>query len=308
MKNTRILFMGTPEFAGFSLKTLIKNEYNVVSVVTKVDAKKDRGQKIKFSPVKEIAIENSIPVFQPENLKAENFSDYLTEINPDLIIVVAYGKILPEYVIDYPKYGCINIHASLLPKYRGSAPIQYAVKCGEKVSGITTMLIGKGLVDTGDILLKKEILITKEDTGGSLHDKLMEISGDILIETIENIETITPEKQDDSLATYAPMIKKDDTIIDFNEDAIDIINKIRGFYPFPTTSFEMNDKFYKIHKAELYSSDYTGESGKIIEFSKDKLLIGAKNGIINILEIQPPNKKCMSIKDFYNGALPRRLK
>ena len=215
MKNIRILFMGTPEFAGFSLKTLIENEYNVVSVVTRADTKKDRGQKIKFSPVKEIAIENNLPVFQPESLKEENFLDYLSETKPELIIVVAYGKILPEYVLDYPKYGCINAHASLLPKYRGAAPIQYAIKCGDKVSGVTTMLIDKGL-DTGDILLKSEVPVTDNDTGGSLHDKLMNISGDLLIETIENIGSIKPEKQDNSLATYAPPIKKEDTIIDFN--------------------------------------------------------------------------------------------
>ena len=300
MKKIRIMFMGTPEFAGFSLKRLITDKYNVISVVTKVDAKKDRGQKIKFSPVKEIALEHNIPVFQPENLRAANFKEYLTEMAPDMIIVVAYGKILPQYVIDFPKYGCINIHASLLPKYRGSAPIQYAVKCGEKVSGVTTMLIGKG-IDTGDILLKKEVEITDSDTGGSLHDKLMEISGDILVDTIENIENIKPEKQDDSIATHAPMIEKEDTIIDFNENARDVINKIRGFYPFPTTGFLMNEKLYKIHKAELYSTDYSGECGKIIEFSKDKLLIGAKNGIINILEIQPPNKKRMTVADFFNG-------
>ena len=300
MKNIKILFMGTPEFARFSLGTLINSNYNIISVVTRADTKKDRGQKIKFSPVKELAVENSIPVFQPENLREENFKNYLSEANPDLIIVVAYGKILPEYVLNYPKYGCINVHASLLPRFRGSAPIQYAVKCGDKTSGVTTMLMDKGL-DTGDMLLKAEVEITDEDTGGSLHDKLMAISGDLLIKTIENLNDITPEKQDNDLSTYAPPIKKEDTVIDFNEDAEDIINKIRGFYPFPTASFKMNDKLYKIHKAELYTTKYNGNPTEIVEFSKNKLLIGAKNGIINIQELQPPNKKRMSITDFFNG-------
>jgi len=162
------------------------------------------------------------------------------------------------------------------------------------------MLMDKGL-DTGDMLLKAEVEITEDDTGGSLHDKLMAVSGDLLIKTIESLDNIIPEKQDDNLSTYAPPIKKEETIIDFNDDARDIINKIRGFYPFPTTSFKINDKLYKIHKALLYSTEYGGKRGEIIEFSKDKLLIGAKNGIINIQELQPPNKKRMSIKDFANG-------
>ena len=159
----------------------------------------------------------------------------------------------------------------------------------------------KGL-DTGDMLLKKEVEITDEDTGGTLHDKLMAVSGDLLIETIEHLADIVPQKQNEEKMTYAPPIKKEDTIIDFNDNAVDIVNKIRGFYPFPKTSFLMDGKYYKIHKAALYSCDYDGECGKIIEFSKNRLLISAKNGIINILELQPPNKKCMAIKDYFNGA------
>jgi methionyl-tRNA formyltransferase len=298
--------MGTPEFACESLKKLIENQYNVTAVITRADAEKGRGHKVKFSPVKELAVKNNITVYQPDNLKPENFQSDLEKENPDIIIVTAYGKILPEYVLRYPKYGCINVHASLLPKYRGAAPIQYAVACGEKISGVTTMLMDKG-IDTGDMLLKREVEVTGDDTGGSLHDKLMAASGGLLIETLKNIENIKPEKQDDSKATYAPPIKKDDAVISFDEDIYVILNKIRGFYPFPTTSFNWNGKYYKIHKAvvepncEKYEN-YKGKAGEVIEFSKNELLLAAKNGIINILELQPPNKKRMSATDFYNGV------
>lgn len=295
-----IMFMGTPDFASYILENLVKDGYNVTSVVTKVDAKKDRGQKIKFSSVKEKAIELGINVFQPENLKEENFKDFLFSQNPDMIVVAAYGKILPHYVIEYPKYHCINVHASVLPKYRGSAPIQYAVMKGERESGVTTMLMNDGL-DTGDMLVVKKTAITPEETGGSLHDKLMVLGYEALKETIENIETIVPVKQDDNLMTYAPPIKKEETYLDFSCDVNDILNKIRGFYPFPGTRFTVGENFYKVHKAELYSRNDIGKYGEIVELSKDKLLISCKNGIINIKEIQPKGKKKMAIRDFYNG-------
>ena len=300
MKDIKIMYMGTPDFAAFILKKLISDGYNVTSVVTKTDAKKDRGQKIKFSAVKEVALENDITVYQPETLKDNAFLDVLENEKPDMIIVAAYGKILPPYIISYPKYGCINVHASLLPKYRGSAPIQYAILKGEKESGVTTMLMDNGL-DTGAMLVKKSVAITDEENCGTLHDKLMEIGYDALKETIENIETITPVPQDEALMTYAPPIKKEETVIDFSENAKDIINRIRGFYPFPGTSFILNGNSYKIHKAELYSDMDSGNYGEVYDFSKDGLKIRAKGGIINILEIQPAGKRKMPICDFYNG-------
>ena len=292
--------MGTPEFAGYCLKKLIAGNYQITSVVTRADAKKDRGQKIKFSPVKEIALANKIVVHQPVNLKEENFRDILNREFPDLIVVVAYGRILPPYVLSYPKYGCINVHASLLPKYRGAAPIQYAIAMGETTSGVTIMQMNEGL-DTGDILAVVAVPITEEDTGGSLHDKLMEASGKLLIDTIDQLDTLVGVPQEDALACYAPPIKKEETLISFAEDAQTVLNKIRGFYPFPGTGFLHHGKVYKIHKAKLYSAEDRQPYGQIAEFSKNKLLITAKNGIINILEIQPPNKKKMSVADFYNG-------
>ena len=303
----RILFMGTPDFAAYSLQKLLDSNMDVCGVVTRADAKKDRGQKIKFSPVKEVALEHHLPVYQPVNLKEENFKEILEQENPDLIVVVAYGRILPPYVLEYPKCGCINVHASLLPKYRGSAPIQYAVAMGEEESGVTIMQMNEGL-DTGDMLSKTVVPITEEETGGSLHDKLMVAGGELLLNTIPKLSSLVGEVQDDSLSTYAPPIKKEETILSFDCDAKDIVNKIRGFYPFPGTSFMHNDKAYKIHKAELYSTEDMKPYGKIVEFSKNKLLISAKNGIINITEIQPPNKKKMSVSDFYNGNKDSFLK
>ncbi len=296
----KIMFMGTPDFAAYSLQKLLENGCDVCSVVTRADAKKDRGQKIKFSPVKEVALAHNLPVYQPVNLKEENFLDILKAENPDLIVVVAYGRILPSYVLHYPKYGCINVHASLLPKYRGSAPIQYAVAMGETESGVTIMQMNEGL-DTGDMLTKCVVPITEEETGGTLHDKLMEAGANLLLETLPQLGTLKGEVQDDSLSTYAPPIKKEETIISFDMEAKDIVNKIRGFYPFPGTSFLRNEKLYKIHKAELYSQEDIKPYGAVLEFSKNRLLISAKNGVINITALQPPGKKMMGIADFYNG-------
>lgn len=296
----RIMFMGTPDFAGHCLEKLLDGEYQVTSVVTRADAKKDRGQKIKFSPVKEIALSHNLPVYQPINLKEENFKEILEQEQPDLIVVVAYGRILPSYVLRYPKYGCINVHASLLPKYRGSAPIQYAVAMGEEESGVTIMQMNEGL-DTGDMLTKCRVPITSEETGGTLHDKLMVAGGDLLLDTIDRLESLTPIPQNDAESTYAPPIKKEETLLSFEEEATDVLNKIRGFYPFPGTGFVHKDKVYKVHRAELYSKEDSKPYGRVVEFSKNKLLIAAKNGIINILEIQPPNKKKMPVADFYNG-------
>ena len=301
MKNIRIMFMGTPDFAAYILEDLIKNGYNVQSVVTKTDAKRDRGHKVKFSAVKETALSRGIRIYQPETLKDNAFSEILEKENPEMIVVAAYGKILPPYIISYPKYGCINVHASLLPKYRGSAPIQYAVLNGEKESGVTTMLMDNGL-DTGDILIAKRVPITEEDTGGSLHDKLMLSGCAALRETIENIERITPVKQDESLMTYAPPIKKEETVINFNDSADNIVNKIRAFYPFPGTSCIINGNSYKIHKAVLYSKEDTdGLPGTVKEFSKNGIFIRVSDGVIRITELQPAGKKKMSAADFYNG-------
>lgn len=293
--------MGTPDFAGYSLKKLLDSSFNISSVVTRVDTKKGRGQKVVFSPVKNIALEKNISVYQPHTLKEEGFLDILNKEKPDLIVVVAYGRILPKYVLEFPKYGCINVHASLLPKYRGAAPIQYAVLKGEKKSGVTTMLMNEGL-DTGDMLLTKEVEISSDDTGGSLHDKLMVVGADLLIKTIENINNIATIPQDHTQATFAPPIKKEDTIIDFNCDAKCIVDKVRAYFPFPKASAIINNICYKILKAELYSNDDIGRYGEIVEFSKNRLLLSAKNGIVSILEIQPPNKNAMKISDFYNGT------
>lgn len=300
-KDIRIMFMGTPDFAAVILDDLMKNGYNVKSVVTKTDARRDRGHKIKFSAVKETALSYGLTVYQPETFKNNAFLDILKAEDPEMIIVAAYGKILPPYVISYPKYGCINAHASLLPKYRGAAPIQYAILNGEKESGVTAMLMDNGL-DTGDMLVKKAVEITDDDTGGSLHDKLAKIGCEVIKEAVDNIDTITPEKQDESLMTYARQIKKEDTVIDFSCSCENIINKIRAFTPFPGTSFFVNGNSYKIHKAVIYmKGEPKHETGTVTEFNKNGVFIQANDGIIQITELQPAGKKRMTASDFYNG-------
>lgn len=313
-----IVFMGTPEFAKISLEGMIKEnetgekfglkgKINIKLVVTNEDKQKGRGKKILPTPVKELANFNNIEVYQPKTLRNEEVVEKIKNINPDLIVVVAYGKIIPDNIISIPKKGIINVHGSLLPKYRGAAPIQWAVLNGDTKTGITIIDIESKL-DAGAMLLKKEIEIKKEDTTASMFEKLAILGKDALLETIYNIENdkVKREIQDDNLATYAPMIEKEMGVIDFNKSCIEIQNKVRGMNGIFTAKARLGENDYKIWKidivekeiSELKSGDLNIGEYKIID---QDLYVKASDGYIKILEIQAPSKKKMDIKDFLRG-------
>lgn len=310
-KDIKVVFMGTPDFAKCSLEKLVDSGYNVVGVFTNPDKPSGRGMKLKSSPVKEYAISKKIPVYQPAKLRNNpEVTEILKELNPDCICVVAYGKILPKEILDFPKLGCINVHGSLLPKYRGAAPMQWAIINGEEKTGITTMFMDEGM-DTGDMLLKEEINITDEDNFETIHDKLKEIGANLLVETLDKIldGSITREKQPDE-CTLAPMINKDMTKIDFTKTSREIFNFVRGLSPFPGTYIEDEEgSRYKIYKVKIVEDDdilddmakNNKKEGTIVKITKNDLVISTKNGFIKILEIQPPNSKRMEITAFLNG-------
>lgn len=297
----RIVFMGTPEFAVPTLERIIDDGHEVVAVVTQPDKSKDRGMKLQFSPVKECAVKHNIPVLQPIKIrKDEEFLKKYKELNPDATIVVAFGQILPKNVLEIPQYGCINVHASLLPKYRGAAPIQWSVINGDKVTGVTTMYMDVGL-DTGDMILKKEVEIGKEETAGELHDRLSVIGAEVLSETLNLIEKgqVIREKQPEEF-TYAPMLTKETGKIDWNKKSSEIDSLIRGVSPWPGAFTEFNGKKFKIHKVK--ETEGNGVAGQILKAdSKEGLIVATLDGAIEIIELQPENKKRMLAKDFLRG-------
>ncbi len=293
--------MGTPDFAEGCLRELIKERFNIVGVVTQPDKPKGRGHKMVFPPVKELAIKYNIPVYQPENLKNGELLEVLNELKPELIAVVAYGKILPEYVLEYPKYGCINVHGSLLPKYRGAAPIQWTVINGEKETGITTMLMDKGL-DTGDMLLVEKTYIGCDETSEQLFERLTNIGAESLIKTIEDIENIKPQKQDHEKSTYAPMIKKEMAQIDWQKSAYEICCLIRGMNSWPMAYTYYKGEPVKIISAQLCESEEGGEPGKISGIVKGQgLKVFCGDGAVIIKEVQFAGKKRMHIEDYMRG-------
>lgn len=297
----KIVFMGTPEFSVPSLKKLI-DTYGVCAVFTQPDKPKGRGKKISCSPVKELALEHGIPVYQPVKLKDDRECiEVLKELKPDFIIVVAFGQILTQEVLDIPKYACINLHASLLPMYRGAAPLNWAIINGEKVSGNTTMLMELGL-DTGDMLLKNEVEITENMTAGELHDLLMTSGGDLLVETIEGLvnKTITPEKQVGE-TFYAKMLNKDTGKIDWNNSARDIHNLIRGLNPWPIAHTTYEEQLMKIYKSRVLNEKSNKEPGTIIKVDKDGVRVSCKEGVLLIEKVQFPNGKPLTIEQYING-------
>lgn len=297
----KIVFMGTPDFAVPSLKKIIEI-YGVESVFTQPDKPKGRGKKMAYSPVKEVALENDIKIFQPIKLKEDKEAiDYLKDLKPDFIIVVAFGQILTKEVLDIPKYGCINLHASLLPMYRGAAPLNWAIIKGEKKSGNTTMLMDVGL-DTGDMLLKDEVEITDEMTAGELHDLLMGRGADLLIKTIEGVcnNTITAEKQGGE-TFYAKMLNKELGRINWNNSAYDIHNLIRGLNPWPIAHTIYDDKSMKIYESQVLGENSNKEPGTIISASKEGMKVATGEGILLVKKIQFPNGKPLTIEQYMNG-------
>ncbi|EJO5347936.1 methionyl-tRNA formyltransferase [Clostridium botulinum] len=302
MKDTTIVFMGTPDFAVPSLKKLIE-EYEVKAVFTQPDRPKGRGKKLAMSPVKEVALQNNIEVYQPIKLKNDELSiKKLKEINPDFIIVVAFGQILSKEVLDIPKYGCINLHASLLPKYRGAAPINWAIIKGEKESGNTTMFMDEGL-DTGDMLLKNVVKIEDDMTAGQLHDILMQKGSNLLVDTIDGLKkgTIKRQKQECEEIIYASMLNKQMGKIDWNKTSKEINLLIRGLNPWPVAYTQYKNKIMKIYGSTILKETSNKTPGTILKVSKEGAKVATKDGILEITTIQFPGKKAMKVEEYIKG-------
>ena len=297
MKDLKVIFMGTPEFAVPILKMLNENT-TVVSVITQPDKEVGRKKEKTFSPVKKYALENNLKVLQPLKIDIEDISN----INCDIIITCAYGQILNQKILEYPKLGCINVHASLLPKYRGGAPIHWCLINGEEKTGITIMYMDKGM-DSGDIIKQEEYLITDSDTVSTLHDKLSEIGSKLLLDTLPSIinKTNVRIKQDESLVTYGYNITREDERLDFNLTGKEIINKIRGLNSWPLANFLLNDLEYKVLEAYFIKSK-VDKANKIIDIKKDAIGISCKDGIIYLTKIKPFGKKVMDVKSYLNGT------
>ncbi len=292
MEKLKVIFMGTPDFAVPSLAALI-DKTQVICVVTQPDRPKGRGHKLQPPPVKVFAEENNLRVIQPLKVKAREVVAELAELKPDLIVVVAFGQILSQKILDIPRFGCINVHASLLPKYRGAAPIEWAIINGEKITGITTMQMNAGL-DTGDILFKSEVKISDDMILPELRERLMTVGADLLLKTLYKLQNggLEPIKQDDSLSTYAPLLKKDTGLIDWNKSAREIHNLVRGLYGGARAG-----KF-KIWRTRLARENLSAGEIKIVD---GKFFVGTGDGALEILEIQAPNSKKLNAADFLRG-------
>ena len=300
----RILFMGTPDFALPTLRELCLAGHEIVGAVTQPDKPKGRGHHLTPPPIKVFALEKNIPVYQPMTLRGEEFAALLAELDPEMIVVVAYGKILPQNVLDYPKYGCVNVHGSLLPEYRGAAPMQRAIIDGKNVTGITTMLMAAGL-DTGDMLLRCEVEIGENDNFEDIHDRLSEAGANLLIETVEKLEKgeIIPEVQDDSKSTYAAKIEKSDCLLDFSLDARTLHNLIRGLSPVPLSFTHTPDgKLLKVVESRVCDDEKTVKSlpGTVLSVGED-IRVACGKGILSLTVVVPEGKGRMSAADFVRG-------
>lgn len=299
-----IIFMGTPDFAVPPLKALINSNHNILAVVTQPDKPKGRGKKLSSPPVKEVAINHNIKIFQPNKIKDNQFIDTLKSLKPDVIVVIAYGKILPKEILDIPPKGCINVHASLLPLYRGAAPIHWSIIKGEEKTGITTMYMNEGL-DTGDMIFKEEVNITEDMTVGELHDKLAYLAKNLLIKTLNEVEKNkaprVPQNQDEH--SYAPMLEKNTGEINWKDSRMNIINLIRGTNPWPGAYTYLDNKKMKIYKANKYSGiNKEHLPGIIVDFIPEHgWIVSTGNGLISIKEIQMPNSKRMDVDAYIRG-------
>ncbi len=300
----KVVFMGTPDFAVSSLDSIVKAGHNVLAVVAQPDKPKGRGMKLVSPPVKDYALNAGIEVLQPVSIRKEDFINQLRDLNTDIIVVVAYGKILPKAILDLPRYGCVNVHASLLPKYRGAAPIQWSIVNGEKVTGITTMYMDEGL-DTGDMILKKEVIIDEDDTAQTLHDKLAVEGGKALVETLKLIEKDkAPRIKQSGEATYAPILKKEDGLIDWNKPAAVIRNLIRGLYPWPCAFTYLNNTLIKIYRVKITDEVSPAESGTIITGNhKQGLKVSSGSKVLKVEELQPEGGRRMTAEEYLIGHM-----
>lgn len=301
LKDLRVVFMGTPEFSLPVLEGLILNT-NVLLVVTQPDKIVGKNKEKSFPPIKKLALENNIPVFQPEKIRKEY--EEVLEIKPDIIITCAYGQIVPEEVLNCPKYGCVNVHASLLPRLRGGSPLHHSIIDGYQETGVTIMYMDKGM-DTGDIISQESISILDTDTVGSIHDKLSVIGKDLLLKTLPSIINGTNNRlpQDPNLVTYCHNITREEEVIDFNKNVREIFNQVRGMNPYPVAYFTLNGKVIKVYEVSYQVTDkYNSKvNGEIVINDKNNLAIKANDGIIYLIDIKKEGKKRMLIKDFLNG-------
>ncbi len=297
----RTVFMGTPEFAVPTLEVLLQAGLNLVGVYTQPDRPKGRGQALAIPPVKEMALRYNIPVFQPQKLRAPEVVEELRALAPDLIVVVAFGQILPKSVLEIPRYGCINVHASLLPKYRGAAPINQAIIDGETETGITTMLMDVGL-DTGPMLLKHALTIGPDETAGELHDRLCVLGGETMAATLQQLlrGELQPQVQDDSQTCYAAMLKKEDGRINWSQSAQQIHNRIRGLAPWPGAYTILNGEPLKLFLTRVEAGE--GEAGTILPAAADAVRIACGSGVLAVQELQLPGKKRLAAADFLRGC------
>lgn len=299
-KPLKIVFAGTPDFAAQHLDALIKSHHDVIAVYSRADRPAGRGKKLKASEVKQLALTHDIPVYQPENFKSEDAKQQLADLNADIMVVVAYGLLLPKAVLETPKLGCINVHGSILPRWRGAAPIQRAIWAGDAETGVTIMQMDEGL-DTGDMISIATCPIEAADTSASLYSKLAELGPTALIDTLATIAdgTATPEKQNDELANYAKKLSKDEANIDWHMPAQQIERNIRAFNPWPICFTQMQGNTVKIYAAELVEN--TGNPGEILAADKTGITVATTEGALKITQLQPQGKKPMSAQDFLNG-------
>jgi methionyl-tRNA formyltransferase len=297
-----IVYMGTPEIAAVILKALHEAGHRIIGAVTQQDKPKGRGNQVQFPAVKEMALSLNIPVYQPRRVKEPEFIEVLKQLNPDVIVVAAFGQILSKVILDLPKFGCINVHASLLPKYRGSAPIQWSIIEGEEKTGITIMHMDEG-IDTGDMISKKEITLSPKETFGSLHDKLAEAAGPLLIQALADIEAgrAARTKQGDSNSIYARILDKSLGHIDFSQPAVKIERLIRGLNPWPSAYTSLEGKMLKIWDADVEPAQENGVPGEIIAVRKDAILVQTGDGILAVKELQLEGKKRMTAESFLRG-------
>ena len=298
----RLLFMGTPVFAVPTLKALLSSHHTVSAVFTQPDKPSGRGEKLSAPPVKQLALEQDVAVYQPEKLKAPEWQPVFAGLNVDAYVVVAYGRILPQWLLDLPRLGAYNVHASLLPQYRGAAPIHWAIANGETKTGITTMKLDAGM-DTGDMLLQHEIPIEPEDTSTSIHDRLAEIGAELMLQTLDALERGLAKRipQDPALASYAPMLKKADGLLDWSQSAVSLHNRIRAFNPWPGTYTVLQGQTFRIWKAQPAEASGELPSGTLLHHSSGAAVVACGTGFLRLEEVQLENRKRTSALDFLHG-------